>query len=152
MRKKGIISYPQQVVSNIHPISQPWMSPLPLRIVRLGMYETGLKCLCIFYNMKNHDLTFRIPPEVNTCQADSWRIKMRPCLFLPIVQFLPSFKPITQAPPPLLGSRLEVLKLIMSGWKWETTAVRARIWCLWLVSTELKACLQAVQLRGFADT
>lgn len=40
------------------------------------MYETGLKNLCIFYNMKNHDLTLRIPPEVNKCQADSWRIKM----------------------------------------------------------------------------
>lgn len=150
MRKQGILSYLQQVVSKIHSII--WVSPLSLLVVKLGVYKTGLKCLCIFHNMKNHDLTFRIPPEVNKCQTDSRRIKMRLCLFLPIVQFLPSFKPITQAPLPLLGSRLEVLKLIMSGWKWETTAVRDRIWCLCLVSTELKACLQAAQLRGFTDT
>lgn len=73
--------------------------------------------------MKNRGLTWRIPPGVNKCQTDSSRIKMRPCLFLPFVQFLHSSKPITQAPPSLLGNSLEVLKLIMSGWKWETIAL-----------------------------
>ena len=38
--------------------------------------------------MKNHGLICRIPPGVNKVQTDSFRIKMRPCLFFPFVQFL----------------------------------------------------------------
>lgn len=91
------------------------MSTSSLSIIRLGQVRnTGPKYSGTFCNVKNHGLTCRITPGVYKCQTDNLRTKRRPCLFLPFVQFLHSSKPITQILPPLLGSSLEVLKLIMS--------------------------------------
>ena len=49
---------------------------------------------------------------------------------------------------------LEVLKFTMSCWKWETTAVRTSIWCLWLVSMYQKEEKQkhACKLYNWEDS
>ena len=88
MRKQEIISHSQQVVSKFLLLSHPRVSISPFCITRLCIYNIGWIYPCLFCTMKNHGLICRIPPKVNSLQTDSLRIKMRPCLFFPFVQFL----------------------------------------------------------------
>lgn len=147
-------------MSKSHLTSQACVAPylslsLSFCVVRLDMHNTGLRCPCIFYSMKNDDLTFRIPPGVDKYQTDSWRIKRRPCLFPPIVQFLPSvsslFRSGSSGPTSASGLQAGSLGTHYVRLKMRDNSCQGPCWMpLTCFRVARKAHSHAVQLWGLA--